>query len=71
MRVRIGEKREENISSNAAKYRDGFAYFKAWIRGEVTPQSYDISALENNMIVVDILDAAKRSAKKGRSVKVK
>lgn len=71
MRVRIGEQKVENIRSSAAKYRDGFAYFRAWIRGEVTPESYDISALENNMIVVDILDAAKRSAKKGRSVKIK
>jgi hypothetical protein len=32
---------------------------------------YDLSSLENNMIVMEILDAARLSARKGRAVRMK
>jgi hypothetical protein len=32
---------------------------------------YDLSSLENNMIVMEILDAARLSARKGRVVRLK
>jgi hypothetical protein len=31
-------------------------------------QDYDLSTLENNMLVVEILEAAKQSAKTGKTV---
>ena len=41
---------------------DSFCYFAALIRGEITMAPYDLSALENNVTVVEILEAAKQNA---------
>ena len=49
-------------------YNDPFALFAAQIRGRVKPQEHELSSLENNLIVVEILDAAKASAKSGQAV---
>jgi hypothetical protein len=40
----------------------------AVVRNEIKLLPTDLSALENNMIVMEILDAAKRSAKEGKKV---
>jgi len=48
---------------------DPFAYFCAVIRGEISLQPFEPSALENNLIVMEILDAALRSAKTGQTVR--
>lgn len=52
-------------------YHDAFAYLAAVVRGDVVPDAFDVSALPNNMLVMRILDAAMRSAKKGRAVKLR
>ncbi len=57
-----------SLSDQPAPFDDPFSYFKAVIRGEVECQSHDLSALENNMLVVELLDAARESAKTGRTV---
>jgi predicted dehydrogenase len=63
------EKKEEQLTSSlTAPYHDPFAYLGAVIRGEITVKPADLSALENNMIVMEILDAAKRSAKEGKII---
>ncbi|HEY9048539.1 MAG TPA: Gfo/Idh/MocA family oxidoreductase [Ohtaekwangia sp.] len=64
------DKPEEYISSPAyAKpYNDPFAYLAAVVRGEITLKTTDLSSLENNVIVVEILEAARRSAKEGKVV---
>ena len=46
---------------------DPFAYLAAVIRGELTPGK-DLSSLENNLLVMEILDAAMRSARSGKTV---
>ena len=51
-------------------YDDPFAYLVAVIRGNIDPPAFDLSSLENNMIVMEILDAAIRSARSGKSVKL-
>lgn len=51
-------------------YDDPFALFAALIRKKVTLPKYDLSSLENNMIVMEILEAAKQSAKTGKAVKL-
>ena len=51
-----------------APYDDPFTYLAAVIRGEIEPPAYDLSSLENNMIVMEILDAAVRSARLGKTV---
>lgn len=52
-------------------HNDPFSLFASVIRKEIVLPSYDLSSLENNMLVVEILDAARLSAKKGRSIKLK
>ena len=50
---------------------DPFAYLEGVIRGKITVKPTDLSALENNLLVVEILEAAKKSAKKGKTVFLK
>lgn len=49
-------------------YHDPFAYLAAVVRNEIKIQPYDLSALENNMMVMEILEAAKTSAKTGKAI---
>ena len=39
------------------------------MRGEIKVKPFDLASLENNMLVVEILDAAIKSAKNGKPVK--
>jgi len=48
--------------------KDPFNYFANVIRGDITVADTDLSSLENNLIVVKILDAARQSAAEGRSI---
>ena len=52
-------------------FQDPFAYFRAIIREEIKIQSGDLSSLELNMTVMEILDAARRSAKEGKTIILK
>lgn len=45
-----------------------FNYFHAVIKGDIELKPTDLSALENNMTVVEILDAARKSATTGSTV---
>jgi predicted dehydrogenase len=45
-----------------------FNYFSNIIRGTMEIKSTDLSSLENNLIVVRILEAAKESAKEGKTI---
>ncbi|MBD3626854.1 Gfo/Idh/MocA family oxidoreductase [Cyclobacterium sp.] len=68
-----GENQEktEMLSPRPYPYDDPFSYLAAVVRGKVKVEARDLSSLENNMIVVEILDAAKESAKKGERVYLK
>jgi hypothetical protein len=46
--------------------RDAIAYLTAVVRGRLTPSG--LSGLANNVVVVEILDAARESAKTGKRV---
>lgn len=59
---------KEVISENKYPFDDPFAYFKGVIQKEIVPDKFDPSSLENNMMVVEILDAARESVKKGATV---
>ncbi len=50
-------------------YNDSFRFLRAVVRNEITLPPYDLSSLENNLMVVRILDAARKSAKTGKPVK--
>jgi predicted dehydrogenase len=49
-------------------YTDPFNYLEAVIRRKITPLPYDLYSLENNMMVVRILEAARVSAATGKTV---
>lgn len=59
------------LNERPSPYNDPFVHFAAVIRKEISLPPYDLSSLENNMIVMQILDAARLSAKKGKAVKIK
>jgi predicted dehydrogenase len=70
--MRIGTGREltpERLELMPGAMRNHFFYLTAVVRGEITPSPDDLSALENNLTVVDILDAARESARTGKAVK--
>ncbi len=71
MTVRLkGEKSERADSATQADApaKDPFAYYAQLIHGETKPD--ELTSLENNLIVVEILDAARQSAKTGKAVKL-
>ncbi len=74
MRIRLEKDktdRKETLEERKAPYNDPFALFAALVRGEITLPAYDLSSLENNMVVMEILEAAKKSARKGKAVRIK
>jgi predicted dehydrogenase len=60
----------EKLTERPAPYDDPFAFLAGVVRGQIKPAAYDLSSLENNLIVVEILDAARRSAKSGKAVRL-
>jgi len=52
-------------------YNDSFYYLKAAVRKEIEVKPTDLSSLENNLIVVEILEAAIESNKTGKKVSLK
>ena len=51
-----------------APYNDSFYYLKAAVRNDIQISPKDLSSLENNLIVVEILEAAIKSSKTGKAV---
>lgn len=56
------------LDERSAPHNDPFSYFGAVIRGEIVMDNYDLYGLTNNMLVVEILDAARESARTGRRI---
>ena len=50
-------------------YDDPFSYFADVIRGKIKLKERDLYSLDNNVMVVRILDAARESAKSGKTIK--
>ncbi|MFM9910550.1 MAG: Gfo/Idh/MocA family protein [Chitinophagaceae bacterium] len=48
--------------------KDAFVYFANVISGKIQMKNYDLSAPANNEVVIKILEAAKQSAKSGKTV---
>ena len=60
--------RVHRLEPRPAPLDDPFSYLAAVVRGEVQVSDTDLSSLENNVTVVRILDAARESARTGRTV---
>jgi predicted dehydrogenase len=51
-------------------YNDPFAYFAAVINREISIPNYGLYSLENNLLVVEILEAARESARSGKTIRL-
>lgn len=74
IRIRLkGEANEQKeiLNEREAPYDDPFALLAAVVQHKITLSPYDLSSLENNMIVMEILDAAIRSARSGKKIILK
>lgn len=58
------------LPEQPSPYDDPFSYFRAVIRNQIKMQSYDLSSFENNLLVMEILDAARLSAKTGKTIQL-
>jgi predicted dehydrogenase len=67
-----GEKSESQKTASPLpdNQSNSLAYLAAVLHGEIKPQG-DLSSLDTNIIVMQILDAARTSAKTGRTIELK
>lgn len=70
-RTQVNELKRNVTADILEVYEDPFSYFANVIRNNITMKNYDPYSIENNMIVVKILDAARESAKTGTTIKFK
>jgi predicted dehydrogenase len=72
MRLRNRKNETEKSMLITAKdikvYEDPFSYFSDIIKGKISMTKYDLYSLENNVLVVKILEAARESAATGKTV---
>lgn len=72
MRIGAGEKETKVIAEKLPEpYNDSFYYLKAAVRGNIEVKPTDLSSLENNLVVVEILEAAIKSNSTGEVIKLK
>ncbi|HEY2470323.1 MAG TPA: Gfo/Idh/MocA family oxidoreductase [Terracidiphilus sp.] len=72
VRIRHEHDSQEQLETAAAlppQERDSLTYLAAVLRGQIKPKG-DLSALDTNVIVMQILDAARESARTGRAVRL-
>jgi len=59
-----------SLERNALEQRDSLGYLAAVLHGGIQPKG-DLSALDTNMVVMQILTAARESARTGRTIELK
>jgi glucose-fructose oxidoreductase len=72
VRIRHEHDTQERMTTAATlppRERNSLSYLSAVLRGEIVPKG-DLSALDTNVVVMQILDAARESARTGKSVKL-
>jgi predicted dehydrogenase len=67
-RSEVEKEKQLTLKERSAPLDDPFALFAAVINGELELAPTDLNSLENNMVVMEILDAAVKSAKTGETV---
>ncbi len=71
MRIRLKDEKSEHAAEATladSPATDPFSYLARLLHGETKPD--ELTSLENNVIVMEILDAARQSAKTGKAVKL-
>lgn len=74
LRYRLSAKNGETkvkLEERPAPFNDPFAFLNAVVHGAVKVSPSDLSALENNITVVEILEAARVSARTGTFIKLR
>jgi predicted dehydrogenase len=71
LRVRLpgGQEESRTLAALPPGERDSISYLTAVVRGQRPPSG--LSSLENNMIVIEILDADRESARTGKTIQLK
>jgi predicted dehydrogenase len=71
LKLRINNEREKQINTKKLKppFDNSLSYFTAVVKKQIQPMG--LSSLNNNMIVTEIIDAARRSAATGKTVHLK
>ena len=59
---------KSELGERKAPFDDPFAYFAAVVNNQIRPSPSDPSSLENNLLVVEILDAAIKSSRERRAI---
>ncbi len=72
MRVRSGNRNAEpeksiDVKSLQSPYNDAFSYFANVVTGKINPEN-DLGSLKTNMGAMEILDAAVKSSKTGKTI---
>ena len=69
--LRINGKPEQKITAKPIEspYGDSLSYLAAVVNGKILPQ--ELASLENNMIVTEILDAARRSSQSNSTIQLR
>ena len=65
------KEQRETLEERPAPYNDPFSVFAAVVRNEITLPKGNLYSLEINMVAMEILDAARESAKTGKIVVLK
>ena len=60
----------KKIPARDKPYDDPFNFLTAVVRGTIRPDDRDLSSLAINMVAMEILDAATRSAKEGKVIRL-
>ena len=71
IRYRINQNEKEQreiLEERSAPYNDPFSVLAAVIRNEISLPEGNLYSLENNIVAMEILEAAKESAKTGKKV---
>lgn len=69
MRVYTDKKESKSDAPKLqSPYNDSFYYLKAAVRKEIPVAPFDLSSLDNNLIVVQILESAIKSAESGKPI---
>jgi predicted dehydrogenase len=72
LHTRFGDEKQEELRTPPPlppDEQDSVSYLKAVVRGKLKPAG--LSSLENNMIVIEILNAARESARTGKAVRLR
>ena len=74
LRMRLQNDKSESVKKIDPlnkPYDNPFSYFSAIVRGKLKMEDYDPTSLQNNMIVMEILEAAKESARTSKTIYLK